>query len=1052
MAGAEMRVGLLGALEASIGDEPIAIGRLKVRQALAVLAAQPGSTLPTSVLIEQLWPDRLPKEPKRSLQVVVSRLRTALGRASDRLVTSADSYRLDADEVDVSTFSDLVAGARDDEDLHRAIGQLETALALWRGTPFGDALGPPLLDTLTLRLDETRQSAETLLVESLVRAGALQRAAEIGAPLVAEEPQRERLGIAVATALAGQGRRADALHVLGRVRSALRTDLGIDPTSALSEAELQILDGAIDLAPADPQPPVEDTVFVGRHAERALLATAESSAVITGESGSGKSALLRRVVADVVLRGERALVARAPRDPAEPLQLLADLVRGVGASADAGDDVGAAALARVAPQLAQPVASQELALSRESFVEAIAALIDRAAHGATIAIDDCQWIDGPSREVLVRLEALGRVRLILASVERLPWLADFEGPFGHLSLDGLLHSDVEAYVERRAPRSIARAEELHELSGGNPLFLRLLVDLLVEGSLGATLPTSVLVVVRQRTEQLSEAARGTLCHLAALGDSGSLADLVAVRPHAARDLREATETGLVSVDAHGNSVRFRHRLVRDAIYQMTSTGQRLQIHDALAEFTLRHKAQPLIASQHALLAAPIDPPRAVACAKDAGALCRSEYDYERGRRFYLSALEVADHYGGISSTSRAEALLGLGSVEREAGRHDHREHLQSAASLARSDGAWDLYAEVATEMCRHGSSTTAGSVDAETRDVLDFALARPLAPGVRTRLCSAAAALYSLSNQEGVGRKLFIEAFELAEAAGDPDLLAEVLLGAHLGLSHPDDHAHRHRAQRMLAAVAGSDPGRLWEAAFLRSELGIVDGDIEAIESGHREMARLAPRVGRSDGSFGSGYRSAVRLLLEGRVDAAEERLMQALEGGARFTESWKLAIAAGILLSIRDCQGRLAEISDQVDGLIESMPEFVNWRAVRALVWAKRGLLDEAGAELDRLAIDGFAGLTPDLTWTAATACAARAAVGSGHDEAATALYTLLMPHAGHMTYTGTCTLGPVDAVLGRIAAQLGGGSEDHFVAADRLATRLRAPVYRGQFQDGSF
>jgi DNA-binding response OmpR family regulator len=62
------------------GIEPRAIGSRKARLALRLLALGNGEAVPSDVLIDALWADRLPGRPDDQLAVLVSRLRSVLGR------------------------------------------------------------------------------------------------------------------------------------------------------------------------------------------------------------------------------------------------------------------------------------------------------------------------------------------------------------------------------------------------------------------------------------------------------------------------------------------------------------------------------------------------------------------------------------------------------------------------------------------------------------------------------------------------------------------------------------------------------------------------------------------------------------------------------------------------------------------------------------------------------------------------------------------------------------------------------------------------------------
>ena len=80
--GRPVRFGLLGPLEVSAGDGPLPLGGPKQRVVLAHLVLGANQVIPVERLIDALWGEHLPAEPKAALQVYVSRLRSGLGQST----------------------------------------------------------------------------------------------------------------------------------------------------------------------------------------------------------------------------------------------------------------------------------------------------------------------------------------------------------------------------------------------------------------------------------------------------------------------------------------------------------------------------------------------------------------------------------------------------------------------------------------------------------------------------------------------------------------------------------------------------------------------------------------------------------------------------------------------------------------------------------------------------------------------------------------------------------------------------------------------------------
>src|SRR5262249_42097546 len=119
-------------------------------------------------------------------------------------------------------------------------------------------------------------------------------------------------------------------------------------------------------------------------------------------------------------------------------------------------------------------------------------------------------------------------------------------------------------------------------SEGNPFFVE---ELLASTSRGAGLPSSLREALLLRVAGLSAPTQAVLSAAAAIGRSvdhrllasvagGSECDLLA-------SLREATEHHVLV--ATGGSYRFRHALLREAIYEDALPGERLRLHRLAAE-------------------------------------------------------------------------------------------------------------------------------------------------------------------------------------------------------------------------------------------------------------------------------------------------------------------------------------------------------------------------------------------------------------------------------------------------------------------------------------
>ncbi len=315
-----MRVLLLGPL--LVLDElgvVVPVPGLRQRSALALLALRPGTACPADRLIDELWPDEPPRRPANALQLVISKLRRALGGTA--IVTEGLGYRLavEPDEVDATEFERLVGrgrGALGGGRVEQAVEAFEAALSLWRDDgallEFADL---PSVAAALSRWDELRAAATEGRFEGLLSLGHSGDLVPELKTAIRGWPFRERLRAQLAIALYRSGRQAEALAALAEAHRILAEELGLLPGAELRQLESAILshDPALLVAPRNgdgpsgPRVPAVGaagaptgnvppslTSFVGRTDD--LQAVAEllgrhRLVTIVGPGGSGKTRL-----------------------------------------------------------------------------------------------------------------------------------------------------------------------------------------------------------------------------------------------------------------------------------------------------------------------------------------------------------------------------------------------------------------------------------------------------------------------------------------------------------------------------------------------------------------------------------------------------------------------------------------------------------------------------------------------------------------------------------------------------------------------------------------
>ena len=365
-----------------------------------------------------------------------------------------------------------------------------------------------------------------------------------------------------------------------------------------------------------------ETKLFGREAEQAQLqallddarARRSGSLVLIGEPGAGKSALIdeiRSAVNDMTV-----LEARGVESEAElPFASLHQLLRPVLGLLERLPEPQAAAL-RGAFALSGDDAPD---LYRVPL--AVLTLLAEAAEERPLLclIDDAHWMDRDSEQALAfaarRLQADGVAMLFTARV------GQFEpGALPQLRVEPLSASAVEALLTDRAGATVAPdvAREVASATGGNALAVVELASLLTHGQLAGRdplprpLPMSAGVerLFADRVRDLPEQTR-LLLLVAAAEDTGRPDVIAGAAKRLGADiaaLEPAEQAGLIRVDA--SEVRFRHPLIRSAVYGTTTFAERSAVHRALAD-TLKQSGEVDRYAWH-LAAATLEPDETVA--------------------------------------------------------------------------------------------------------------------------------------------------------------------------------------------------------------------------------------------------------------------------------------------------------------------------------------------------------------------------------------------------------------------------------------------------------
>ena len=316
-----MQFEIFGELRVSCAGAPLVLGGLMAQRLLAALLVD-ARPVGRDTLIERLWGDCPPATATTALQVHVSHLRRALEPDYRRgvgsvLRTTGDGYVLAVDraQIDADHFESLVhrAEERAPSDPQRALGDVESARALWRGRPWGALADEPWLRGHVARMEELRRRADEVWGDVQLALGRHELIVDSLAAAVEEEPLREHRWEQLMLAQYRCGRQAEALRGFQDARHTLTEELGIEPSPALRALDQAVLvqDPSLDAPPCfvagRPRHnlPAALTRLVGREDDlRATRKLLEASRLVTltGVGGVGKTRLAVQCAADLVPR------------------------------------------------------------------------------------------------------------------------------------------------------------------------------------------------------------------------------------------------------------------------------------------------------------------------------------------------------------------------------------------------------------------------------------------------------------------------------------------------------------------------------------------------------------------------------------------------------------------------------------------------------------------------------------------------------------------------------------------------------------------------------
>ncbi len=803
--------------------------------------------------------------------------------------------------------------------------------------------------------------------------------------------------------------------------------------------------------------------------------------LVTGEAGMGKTALLTRFASEVGTRGATVVWGTCWDGDQTPAwwpwtQALRELLE---QRDELRDAVPAEVRAAVLPELGavppRPSGDADDA-GRLLLFDAVGRLLAKAAGRAPVVVvlDDLQWSD-PSTLDLLRF--LGRRpgpgRLLLVGSYR----PNESGPDVAAALAGLAGGAELVLLQRLSSGEVAElvrvtsgaaeadrwAGEVHERSGGHPLFARELCRLLADGGPADEVPVAVRELILSRLARVSADARGLLDVAAVAGAellSDVLADVSGHDPARVHELvAEASTAGIVSARAdQQGAARFVHDLYRETTYAALPPLRRLDLHRQVAEALVRRhqRGSPVFAAELAHHFASAVP---VAGAGPALRWARAAADGDVSR---VAFAEAAGHLNRVrSAVARAgQALAAAELVEvltaeaelwlRSGDAVTARNLLDEAWRRAEATGQPELLGAVALGLDRCGARFAMPR--AELIAVLDAAL-RALAGSGTTTEAQVTAALarqlqHSIPGERPRARSLAERAVAIARGLDDPGTLASCLLAHHDTLWTPGTGSERVAVAGEIAelARAAADSERLAQALLLSATARLENGS-PAFRATLGEYEYVTERLRQPRHDYLLRTRLAALALLDGDIGTGERLSAEAAALGESVGDSDTGNVRMSQRLEIVRARADEAELRAMA-------AEAVRWwvgapahaHAVAAGFSARAGDLEAARRELDTvLALDDWR-TDRSYLWSVFVGEVAVAAIAVQDAPLCRGLLDDLLPLAGSCAVNGAlvCFMGSHAHRVGLLHAALGDADSARQALTDarevhrRLGARL--------------
>ncbi|MGV9719208.1 BTAD domain-containing putative transcriptional regulator [Nocardia beijingensis] len=914
----------------------------------------------------------------------------------------------------------------------------------------------------------TRLEADILAQRIPMREHAVSAPALERDPIVAHDPTPAR-----EPAIAGDS--ASAHDSIPTRDPATAGDSALAQDSDSARDQVPAIDAAVARNTASARGSVPEAVgggagagLFGRAAElTALYAAAQGegprAATLVGEAGSGKSTVLHHIRAALRDAGFRVVLGRCPEDEAAPSAWpWVEMLRVLVGQCDPGDL--ASALAPLLTDGADPP-QEDRAHGRFLLHRAVCGYLTAVAADRPLAIllDDAHRGDAETAALLAAVATRVPALVVIGyrPDEVPPALADALATLAttvraRVRLHGLGLADSGRLVAALTGSTPADSvvETLHERTGGNPFYLTEFARLLQsEGEVVAAseVPQGVRDVLRRRLSRLPETAVALLRLAAVIGREFDLEVLVRAAEVGEDDVLDAVEAGvlagLLDEPASGRG-RFTHILVRDTLLGDVPRVRRDRWHRRVAAAIEEIDPGDVAALAHHYgeSVTPLTARRAADYAVVAAERAERRYAHDVAAAGYERAAAALERHVGADTVAERVAMLCRAGRSHLAGGAGlaARAARDRAAALAEEAGRPDLLVRAFTawDTPTPWMNRLYGVVEHQVVARLEDALRFPgLTSADRCRL------LVTLVDEIGGeagerAARAAAEAETIARELGDDTLLAPALQARASLYDTPE--RGRLGAELIEIGLRTDDSAYLVLGHTISVQAAAFAADLAAVREHLDAATVLADRYQWRQAQVANTMARGLLALASGDADAAERHYLRANEMLTRAG----ILNAGGILLmavfAVRWQQGRAGELAGLVDGFAGSAPQAsvdatVDFQVLALLAGGDRAAAERVRRRARPVRHDLFRSLF--LTLRGMTVAAL------GTPQEAGALYRDLLPYRDRLggADTGSYVVGPVDTVLGDLAARRGepGSAAEHYRAALRVARRCGNPVW---------